>query len=223
MSGYTGYGPIMVNLQDYPYLAVGKMEVFFTKIGIIVMNQEQALEIQKMLTGYFIAGSNNYDTPFSRKLILNSFIIVLNEVINAVENGNIRAQTIEAITEESLIQPVTIFNNCDELLPLIRATIEKAKIAGAQAAHTYMQNNELDEELCGYANIVSHDIMTPIIQKLIQMGIGSGPYDGKVYIHVAGKWPFDQSMGYNTFIEKAMCEVFVSNLGEYFHVESWLD
>ncbi|QPI27235.1 hypothetical protein I0J99_08355 [Sinorhizobium meliloti] len=60
----------------------------FTRVCVIVWDREEAAEIQELLTGLYLAGSNNYGTPFERNLIAASHIVVLEDVIDAVEKGN---------------------------------------------------------------------------------------------------------------------------------------
>jgi hypothetical protein len=44
---------------------------YFTQIAIIVKNNEEAKYIQKILTGFYLAESNDYCSPFSKKVISN--------------------------------------------------------------------------------------------------------------------------------------------------------
>lgn len=81
----------------------------FTRVCIIVWTHEEAKEIRELLTGFYLAGSNNYDTPFDRTLIEASKIIVLQDVVDAVEQGGrLQAQTIEGLEEGNVLEPIEI-------------------------------------------------------------------------------------------------------------------
>lgn len=211
-------------LPGLPLFSGKKNGGSFSKLGIIVWNKQEAKLIQEMLTGFYIAGYNNYDSPFSRTLISHSFIILLDNVIDAVENNHLlEAQTIEGIKEEDLIEPVIIFDDTESFEPLIKMTIDKAKQAGGKAASKYLQHYEIERGSCGYANIISYEVTNPIVQHLIKMDIGTGPFDGKIAIYIKGDWPLSQSIDYNEHVAKAMCDVFNSDLANIFYCEARLD
>lgn len=197
---------------------------YFSKLGIIVWNNEEATRIQEELTGYYLAQYNNYSTPFSRILLENSFIIVLNDVIKAVENDkNLEAQTIEGIQAANLLKAILICENTETYENIINKTLKEAKEAGKRAADNYLTKYPDCIDSCGFASVISYEVTNPIIQQMIKMQIGSGPFDGKVVFYIHGEWQPQQSISYEEYIAEAMCEVFNRKLGKLFYCESRLD
>lgn len=193
----------------------------FTKIGIIVWTQEEARIIQEELTGFYLLGSNNYGVPFSKRLLEKSFIIVLDDLIHAVEvDKKIEMQTIEGVSEQCLLKPLVICENTEVHSDKILETISLARASGESAAREFQQKHPSDTGSCGFANVISFDVTHPIIQQLLKMEIASGPYDGKVVIYLHGDWEPRQSIDYNEKIAKAMSVTFNQNLGDIFSWES---
>lgn len=211
-------------MPGLPLFAGKENEGFFSKICIIVWTHEEALRIQEELTGYYWAESNGYGLPFSRELVKNSFIIVLNDVIESVEiNGRLEAQTIEGIESSKLIKSVFLFENTVIYEDIIMDAIKRAVEAGKDAADNYLKEHPLDSGSCGYASIVCYNTMNPVIQQILKMDINYGVYDGKLVIYLDGDWPPRQSIDYNEYVFNAMCEILNSKLGNFFHIESRLD
>lgn len=211
-------------IPGLPLFAGEENEGYFSRVGIIVWSNEEAARIQKELTGYYLAQSNNYDSPFSPKLLRNSFIIVLDDIIKAVEvEKRLEAQTIEGIETGKLLKTVVLCENTDAHEPDIRETIVEAKAVGKTAATIYLSKHPLESGSCGYASIISYNVTHPIIQQILKMDVASGPFDGKVVIYIHGDWATSQSINYNEHIAAAMCEVFNVRLGRMFYCETRLD
>jgi hypothetical protein len=197
---------------------------YFSQVGIIVNNDEEAKNIQKILTGFYLAECNDYSSHFSKEVISNSFIILLENIIDAVESGKaIEAQTIEGLKKEHLYKPILINENTAIYKKQIIEAVEKSKIAGLKESNNYLSKHKEDKDSCGYANVVSYDVTNPIIQQMLIMEIASGPYDGEVLIHVNGNWPFMQSINYNEKIAETVCKTLNSLLGDIFYTNSKLD
>lgn len=196
----------------------------FTSVCIIVWTHEEAAEIQEMLTGFYLAGWNNYDTPFDRALIQSSHIIVLQDVISAVENDHsIEAQTIEGLNAANLLQPIKIHPTPAGAKKLVDEAMTVAVEASKQAADAYASKHTIDGGACGHANIITYDVTNPIVQYLLKEKIASGPYDGKVWIHVRAKTPVSQSIDYNEYIAEAAEKALSKALGIRLFVEARMD
>lgn len=158
----------------------------FSRACIIVWSNEEADDIRELLTGLYLAGANNYGTPFDKKLIERSRIIVLEDVVSAVECGNdIDAQTIEGLAEAQLLQSITITTaptNADEIVAAAFAAASEAAVA-ADAAYTAKYGERFSG--FGFAHVATTEVTNPIVQHLLATGNASGPYDGEVWI----KWP----------------------------------
>lgn len=59
----------------------------FSQFVFIVKDLNQMIALQNDLTAFYLAGSNNYDTPFSKTIIKESKIIVLDENIDPSTNS----------------------------------------------------------------------------------------------------------------------------------------
>lgn len=218
-NGSGNFGPV----SSLPLFKDKNDDGFFSSIGIIVWDEKEAKEIQGLLTGFYLAGNNDYDTPLSKSIIANSFIIILNKVIESVETGRIlNAQTIEGLTHEQIIEPIIIHGNSKELEIIVIKAIEKAKNAGLMAYKEYKYHHKMHMGACGYANIISYDVAVPIIQQMLKMGIASGPYDGRVVLRIEGEWEPSQSIDYEEYLVEKMCEVLNRELKVSFYTESQL-
>lgn len=196
----------------------------FTKLCIIVCDEKEAREIQELLTGFYFAGSNNYDTPFSRSLIENSVIIMLDKLIAAVENGrDLNAQTIEGLQSENLCYPVVIADIGNDTESKIRTALDKATEVGAIAAKGFIKKYNIDYGACGFVNVVSYEITSPIIQCMLRYGLAAGPYDGKTIVNIKEEWQRSQSIDYKEHIYTAVCKSLSDDFGIKFYVDSILD
>ncbi|WP_152974669.1 hypothetical protein [Burkholderia pseudomallei] len=159
----------------------------FTRVCVIVWSNDEADEIRELLTGLYLAGANNYDTPFDKKLIERSRIIVLEDVVSAVECGNdIDAQTIEGLAKAQLLQSITITEaptNANQIIADAFAAADAATV-DASAAYDAKHGNHFSG--FGFAHVATTDVTNPIVQHLLATGNASGPYDGEVWINVPG-------------------------------------
>ncbi len=159
----------------------------FTRVCIIVWSTDEADEIRELLTGLYLAGHNNYGTPFDKRLIERSHIIVLKKVVGAVERGSdLNAQTIEGLAQAQLLQPITIAEapaNADEIVAAAFADAGEAATA-AGAAFTAEHGDRFSG--FGFAHATTTDVTNPIVQHLLATGDASGPFDGEVWINYPG-------------------------------------
>lgn len=219
-NGMGMYGPI----GGLPLFLGKENEGFFSKLCIIVWNEEEAKEIQKLLTGFYLAGANDYDTPFSKDLIKSSVIIILDKVISAVDGElDLSSQTIEGLKSEKLFEPVIISTIDESLKEKVNKALKKAAAAGKNAAKKYALSHDLDKGACGFAHVSSYDVTNPIIQYLLEYKLAHGPFDGKVWVSVKEDWPLSQSIDYNEYVCSAICDSLTDELDMKFYVDSKLD
>ena len=199
-------------------------EGFFTRLCIIVRNHSEAKQIQEDLTGFYLAGSNNYGTPFDKKLLENSFIVVLEDVVDAVEKeGELNAQTIEGLQKANLLRSIILTAAPSNAEAIMHQAILAASFAGEKAAKEYIKNHPHHDGSCGFAHVVTWDVTNPFIQYLLSHNLASGPYDGRVHINIDGKWEFRQSINYQEFICEAMAKSLKRHLNIDFYMHSRLD
>ncbi len=203
----------------------GKLEEFsFSKVCIIVLTHDEALCIQELLTGLYLAGSNDYDTEFDRRLIEHSSIIVLQDVIDAVENGKeLDAQTIEGLEEAKLVKPIVISTPPSNAGELVMQAFAQASASGKAAAETYISKYGGDGGACGFAHAVTYDVTNRIVQYLLAEELASGPFDGAVWINVPSDWPFMPTIDYQETICEAIASTLTKTLGITVCMESRLD
>ncbi|RTL46401.1 MAG: hypothetical protein EKK53_04180 [Burkholderiales bacterium] len=196
----------------------------FSMLCFIVWTNEEAEELQKILTGYYLAGVNNYDTEFDKQLIVKSKIIVLADVIEAVEGDKrINSQTIEGLQDAQLLRPIAVHEFSKETEELIKLALKRASDAGMTASKEYVGKYPSDVGACGFADAICYEVASPIIQQLISGGNASGPFDGKVIIEVPPSWPIRQSVDYQEFVMRAVVESLKKTLEIDIFVESRLD
>lgn len=196
----------------------------FTKLCIIVWNEKEAQEIQELLTGFYFAGCNNYSTPFSRRLIEASSIILLDKVISAVEAGvDLDSQTIEGLKKENLCEPIIITTAENGTDAKINIALEKAITAGVEAAQEFIKKGDIERGACGFVHASTHEIANPIVQYMLKNGLATGPYDGNIRLNIERKWPQSQSIDYKEYVFTAICESLTTELGVPFYIDSRLD
>ena len=186
----------------------------FTRVCIIVWAHEEAKEIRELLTGFYLAGSNNYGTPFDRMLIKASRIIVLHDVVDAVEHGGkLQAQTIEGLEEAKILEPIEIADPPADAEKIVARAMEKAGAAAKVAVEAFTTNYGSGNCYCGFAHATTHDVTNPIVQYLLKVGQASGPFDGTVWINFPKNYPPSPSIDYNEAGCLAACEVLSLELG----------
>ena len=197
---------------------------FFTKVCIIVWTHEEAEEIRRSLTGFYLAGSNNYSTPFDKALIDASRIIVLQDVVDLIENdGDLEAQTIEGLEAASLLNPITIAPMPRDVDKRVRAALAKAGAAAKAAIGVFTIENGLGGDWCGFAHAVTHDVTSPFVQYMLSNNLASGPFDGRVWIKFPEDYPPSQSMDYQAAGCRAAATVLSQELGIEVYCETHPD
>ncbi|WP_148040518.1 hypothetical protein [Marichromatium sp. AB32] len=206
-------------------LFVGKEnEGYFSRLCVIVWTNEEAKLIQDLITGFYFAESNDYGTPFSKKLIENSFIVVLENVVSQVEvNGSLSSQTIEGLQDIDLITTIILADTPKNVQEIIDQAIKKARVAGKAAAEEYKASHDISGGYCGFANAVTYDITNPLVQYMLNEGIASGPYDGCVHINIKSDWEFSQSLDYKEYIYDAVANALEQELGFSVYMQSRSD
>jgi hypothetical protein len=193
----------------------------FSRVCIIVWTHDEASEIRRLLTGFYLAGNNNYDTPFDKELIERSHIIVLQDVIELVESGKtLEAQTIEGLQAANLLTPITIAEPPPNAASIVQSAMEKAGAAAKVAVEAYLTKYGVEGGYCGWANATTLDVTNPIVQYLLKEGGARGPYDGRVFIEFPRDYPASQSLDYNEAGVEAACKVLSAELGVSVYCES---
>jgi len=184
--GFDGIGP-----KPALPLFKGRLEGRpFSRVCVIVWTTEEAQEVRELLTALYLAGSNNYGTPFDRKLIERSHIIVLENVVAAVEAGNdINAQTIEGLTEAQLLEPVKLAPPPDNAEEIVKEAFEAAAIAASAARDAHFAKYGDQRGGFGFAHAVTTDVTNPIVQYLLATNRASGPFDNEVWINYPSPLP----------------------------------
>ncbi|HIH4450218.1 TPA: hypothetical protein ACYSLL_004237 [Salmonella enterica] len=197
---------------------------FFSKIAIIVWSSEEAEHIREELTGYYLAQTNNYGVEFDRTIIASSVIIVLEQVIDAVENRNlINSQTIEGLEAANLLEPVLLHNDLEIYRDVVETAIKLASQKGLDASIEYKSKNHAPGP-CGFSNIITYDVTSGEVQFMLANGYASGPYDGEVHINIKCLWEYSQCLDYKEFIAEKMCDSLNKNFQFLtFHTSSRLD
>lgn len=213
------------SVPGLPLLGGIENNCHFTKIYVIVWTRNEAEEIQKLLTGVYLAKANDYDTPFSREVISKSKIIILEEVIEAVDKHNVLdAQTIEGIEAASLVSPVVIHSAGDEAATgRVKSALRLATHAAEQAAAEFAANHDINKGYCGYAHSCTYDVTNPLVQLMLNLRAACGPFDGKVVVYLRGSWQDSQSMDYHEAIYRAATQVLTKELGVAFYMEGEAD
>lgn len=195
----------------------------FSELRLIVWSQEEADEINELLTGFYLSGGNDYDTRFDKGLIRRSRIIVLEKVIRQVEKGgDFDAQTIEGLDAAHLLDPVTVTPPPAEADKTIDEAFGEAERAAAEAGDRYRESHPPGEDAFGRAQTFTYEVTHSLVQRMIETGHAHGPFDGKVIARIKGA----PSIGEITHVEKmheAASEALTRKLGARFFSEAALD
>lgn len=160
---------------------------YFTQIRLIVWSEDEARQVNELLTGFFLSGGNNYDTPFDKDLIRRSRIIVLDQVIDRVENcGDFNAQTIEGLDAAELLDPITVTIPPADADRRISEALNSATAAALSARDAFIAKHGSGWDAFGHASTVTYEITDPLVQRMLDTGKASGPFDGKVIIRLNG-------------------------------------
>lgn len=186
----------------------------FSRVCIIVWTEEEAQKINELLTGIYLAESNNYGSPFDRMVIKSSSIIVLEEVIQAVEkNRDLDAQTIEGLEKAQLLKPITIAPTPKNAAKIVASAFAAAKTAGSNAGDTYKkEHGKAPSSGFGYAHATTCDVTNPIVQYLLASEQADGPFDGEVWIKYPGPHG-SGDLGYAEAVCSAAAPVLAKKLG----------
>lgn len=196
----------------------------FSRVCIIVWTREEAKEVQEILTGFYFAGSNNYSTPFDKDLILKSKIIVLDEIISAVEkDGDINAQTIEGIEEAKLLNGVIISTPPSNVDQVIDDAMKIAENAALSSIQQYINLNGSKFNSFGFAHVVTYDLTNPIIQRMIERSMTSGPFDGELWINVKNLVKSSSCVDFQEYVCSAVAKALREKLEIEFFMTSSLD
>jgi hypothetical protein len=211
--GYDGIGP-----KPALPLFKGKLEGrSFTRVCLIVWTAEEAKELRELLTALYLAGSNNYDTPFDKKLIERSHIIVLEDVVAAVEGGSdVNAQTIEGLAQAQLLEPIKLAPPPENVEQIVEDAFEAAANAATAAREAYLAERGDLHGGFGFAHAVTTDVTNPIVQYLLATDQASGPFDDEVWIN----YPGPRGSGEINLAE-VMCQAAVEVLSERLGIAVW--
>jgi hypothetical protein len=185
----------------------------FTKLCVIVWTNEEAEEIRHLLTGFYLAGANNYGTPFDKKLIEQSKIVVLQDVVDAVEKGGkLKSKSIEGLDEAKLLKAIDIVATLENAEAIVRKAMSRAGIAAKAAVDAFASTHGSGSAFCGYANATTLAVTDPLVQYLLRTDRASGPFDGRVWLEFPRNYEFSQSMDYNEVACVAACEALSAEL-----------
>lgn len=160
-----------VESPGLPLFSGTENDGYFSQVAIIVWSSSEAEKIQQELTRYYFSESNEYGVFFSRDVIRNSIIIILDDVVRQVEkNSDIDSQTIEGLKESSLFKSVLLHNELPSSeVEAIKEAISKAEIAGKIASLKYIKADP-PYGFCGFAYVVTDQLTHPIVQTMIRNG-----------------------------------------------------
>lgn len=212
-------------LDPIPALPIFKGQLegrSFTRLCVIVWSQEEAEEIRRLITSLYLASSNNYDTPFDKNLLLRSRIIVLKDVVDAVESKrDLDAQTIEGLARAQLLQAVVVTTPPTNAAATVAAAMAAAGAAATNATALFVRKGN-GFILQGFAHAVTYDVTHPIVQYMLSSGEAMGPFDGAVWIKYPGAYGATEiDLAVN--VAQAASDVLSSQLGIDVHVETRLD
>ena len=196
----------------------------FSQLVFLVWTAEESERLKTDLSGFWLAGGNDYGSGFSRKLLARSKLVVLEKVISAVEKGKLTAsQTIEGLDRSQFLESIDVFQPDRILQSQIRQILNMASREKSRVAAAYVDAHPHESFICGYAQVTTEELRNPNVQQLVHMGLASGPYDGRLVIKVPATTPNRQDLTYNEAVCRAAADILNSQLGPWFLVDTRLD
>lgn len=190
----------------------------FNEICIIVWTKDEAAEIQELLTGFYLAESYNYDTPFDRGVIAKSKIIVLTDVILAVESGkHLQSQTIQGLEAANLLEPILIASAPPNAMATSKKAFELAGLAADEAQAEFRKSYGEGDGYCGFAHVTTTEVTHPMVQFLLENDMASGPFDGRVWINV----PVDSNQSVD--FERAGCDAAAKSINKSLGITAFVE
>lgn len=199
----------------------------FSQLAIIVWSKSEAEEIQKELTRYYVSESNEYGVVFSRDVIRNSIIIVLDDVVNQVEkNSDIDSQTIEGLKSSSLFESILLHSELPSSeVELIKKAMSKAEAVGKIESLQYIKSDP-PYGFCGFAHVETDELTHPIVQSMIRNGLADiyGGRSAKISLKYDIVPKYCQCIDYKVAVNERMAKALNNHLNvDIFYVSRRLD
>ena len=195
---------------------------YLTKTYIIVPTQGYAEYLQNLVTGLYHSTVNYFDTPFSRERLLDTNIIITDEIA-AATNEPLTIEEIEQKYSAAIVKAVdtsTVFR--DEIHAEICAAVTEAVKNGTDAMNAYVATyGEHASEPSGFAHAETSEITHPIVQHMIQCGLAF-TWDEDAIVYVRGLPP-TQSKYQLEAAYIAVCKTLSLRLDVWFEMFSYDD
>lgn len=153
---------------------------YFSKVGIIVWNEEEAKSIAETIMLFEDAGRNLFGNPFDKSVISKTFVIMLDKVIEAVETKRNRmANRIEDLLASSFaISTLVRSQPTSTILDTVKKAIEDAREASVKAMIDFMEKVPRNKDgfvldVCGFAYVITYDSKTEITQALVELNLAT--------------------------------------------------
>lgn len=200
---------------------------YFTEVGILVWTPEEADRIVHTLTNFADAGSNMYGEIFDRTVIERSFVIVLSEVVEAVEKGgDYRAQRIEEVPSSAVRRIARAIPDASDY-ERVEAAVAEAKRSARDAAIDMLGGpDQIDRPMlgyCGWASVITYEGASAVTRAMLEREYAQS-IGGQYYrIDVLGDVPLKQSLDYNEQAAQAAADSLTEALSQKFWVHSIAD
>jgi hypothetical protein len=194
----------------------------FEEIILILNTSEEANEIFDMVLTLKDSGENNLGVSFNP----NSISILVLENLQKREKP---IKRIEDINKEDFFK-VELPNLLEEEKLKLQKVIETAKTLVTQKAEVdfrantklRVDSNEDYVDSAGNSSIKCNDPRNKYLRGLIELGIAF-PFGGGYIINAVGAHEFSQSITFNEFMAKRVCDYLNKELAEIFYTTSRLD
>ena len=168
-----------VDLQDRcscPGLPIWLSEeaISFSRIFVIVPNAEESARVLDRLKELYDAGVNDFDQPFSKAALENTFVISLDELELTMTKEELRHLRLDDVPSSR----INLFRRppaSDILVTRVRFVLNEAKRAGAAAASEHLKSaprtkdGRFIADVAGWAQLVIDDAQTPLVSALLKL------------------------------------------------------
>jgi hypothetical protein len=211
-----------INLPAFRLFGGIEDNCYLTKAYIVVPSRYQSEIFQNLATGLYYRSLNYFDTPFSRERLLDTNIIITDEIA-AATNEPLTIEEIEQKYSAAIVKAVdtmTVFD--DDIYEKVAAAVTDAVKDGTNAMNAYIATHgEHPWEPCGFAHAETSEVTHPIVQHMIQSGLAV-TWDEDAIVRVRGL-PLTQSKYQLEAAYIAVCKTLTLRLGVCFEMFSYDD
>ena len=196
----------------------------FSKVLVIVQTVEEAKRFIDQAKEYFDGGLNNFDFQFSRKQLLNTSVVSIEELQHPRKIKTVRLDDLPLRTLTH-IQPKVVTTSTLEAVQIAIKLAEKSALNAVLTMKNSMPKDRNGKILdaFGFAYVVTYESHSEVTQALIKLNLVDSRGKGYVLKNSTMGSPTEGIISLEEAAAKAVANVLEHQLGQVFKVRSMLD